>query len=109
MESQVYGKASKPFASFVTFLVSGLAHELVCSVAFRKPSLYFLLGMVVQVPLQLVSKYFENTRFGNIIVWVSLFLGQPLLEVCTIIVEFIIAFVLSRLVCPLSQLVLLSW
>lgn len=80
VESQVYGKASKPFASFVTFLVSGLAHELVCSVAFRKPSLYFLLGMVVQVPLQLVSKYFENTRFGNIIVWVSLFLGQPLLE-----------------------------
>ncbi|KNB44047.1 diacylglycerol o-acyltransferase [Blastocystis sp. subtype 4] len=80
VESQVYGKASKPFASFVTFLVSGIAHELVCSVAFRKPSLYFFMGMVVQVPLQVVSKYFENTRIGNIIVWVSLFLGQPLLE-----------------------------
>ena len=37
--------------------------------------------MVVQVPLQLICKYYENTRFGNIIVWVSLFLGQPLLEV----------------------------
>ena len=37
--------------------------------------------MVVQLPLQLVSKYFENTRVGNMIMWVSLFLGQPLLEV----------------------------
>ena len=102
----MYGKASKPFASFVTFLVSGIAHELVCSVAFRKPSLYFFMGMVVQVPLQVVSKYFENTRIGNIIVWVSLFLGQPLLEVR--IIKLIIAFLLSRLVCPLSQFVLLN-
>ena len=77
----MYGKASKPIASFFTFLVSGLAHELVCSVAFRKVSPYFLLGMVVQVPLQVISKYYENSRFGNIIMWVSLFLGQPLLEV----------------------------
>lgn len=80
VESQVYGKASKPIASFITFMVSGLAHELVCSVAFRKISPYFLLGMVVQVPLQVISKYYENSRFGNIIMWVSLFLGQPLLE-----------------------------
>ena len=64
-----------------TFMVSGIAHELVCSVVFRKLSLYFFLGMVVQLPLQLVSKYFENTRVGNMIMWVSLFLGQPLLEV----------------------------
>ena len=65
-------------------MVSGIAHELVCSVVFRKLSPYFFLGMVVQVPLQLICKYYENTRFGNIIVWVSLFLGQPLLEVsCT--------------------------
>jgi acyl coA:diacylglycerol acyltransferase len=104
----VYGKASKPFASFVTFLVSGIAHELVCSVAFRKPSLYFFMGMVVQVPLQVVSKYFENTRIGNIIVWVSLFLGQPLLEVRINAIKLIIAFLLSRLVCPLSQFVLLN-
>lgn len=104
----MYGKASKPFASFVTFLVSGIAHELVCSVAFRKPSLYFFMGMVVQVPLQVVSKYFENTRIGNIIVWVSLFLGQPLLEVRINGIELIIAFLLSRLVCPLSQFVLLN-
>ena len=83
VESQVYGKASKPIALFITFMVSGLAHEHVCSVAFRKISPYFLLGMVVQVPLQVISKYYENSRFGNIIMWVSLFLGQPLLEVCS--------------------------
>lgn len=64
-----------------TFMVSGMAHELVCSVVFRKVSLYFFMGMVVQLPLQLVSKYFENSRIGNMIMWVSLFLGQPLLEV----------------------------
>lgn len=91
VETQVYAKASKPLASWVparllthslaTFFVSGVAHELVCSVVFRKPSLYFFLGMVVQVPLQLICKHFENSRIGNMIVWVSLFLGQPLLEV----------------------------
>ena len=80
VETQVYAKASKPLASLATFFVSGVAHELVCSVVFRKPSLYFFLGMVVQVPLQLICKHFENSRIGNMIVWVSLFLGQPLLE-----------------------------
>jgi hypothetical protein len=34
-----------------------------------------------QIPLIVVSRYFRGTRRGNVIMWMSLFAGQPLLEV----------------------------
>lgn len=90
-------------------MVSGIAHELVCSVVFRKLSLYFFLGMVVQLPLQLVSKYFENTRVGNMIMWVSLFLGQPLLEVWRARKGVNVVVLLPRLVPAVPKSLLLTF
>ena len=37
--------------------------------------------MLLQAPLVVAGRYFRGTRRGNFIMWLSLFLGQPLLEV----------------------------
>lgn len=75
-----FGQASKSQAQMATFFFSAVFHELIFSVAFKTLRPWFFLGMMVQMPLIFISKFFKNTRRGNYIMWLSLFTGQPLLE-----------------------------
>jgi hypothetical protein len=80
VESMVYYRVSKTSATISVFLVSALFHELITSVAFRAVRPWFFFGMLAQIPLIALSRMFRGKRRGNLIVWCSLFLGQPMLE-----------------------------
>jgi len=86
-ESVKSGK-SKKRAMILTFLFSALMHELVFLVTLQVVRPWFFLGMFGQIPLIFLSKFLVERlpptnarRWGNIFVWVSLFVGQPLLEI----------------------------
>lgn len=68
-------------AVLFTFLLSALLHEVIFSVAFKTVRPYFFLGMLLQVPLVLFTHSLKGTRRGNLIVWLSLYCGHPLLEI----------------------------
>ncbi|XP_018023397.1 diacylglycerol O-acyltransferase 1 [Hyalella azteca] len=72
---------NKFFASLLVFLFSALLHEYLVSVPLQMYKIHVFIGMVLQVPLITVSQTVARTlgcRWGNIIVWSSLILGQPL-------------------------------
>jgi hypothetical protein len=80
LEGIHYGGATKQQAVVATFFVSAIAHELIFSVAFRTVRPYFFLGMLAQLPLIWIGQLYRTRRRGNFVVWLSLFIGQPLLE-----------------------------
>ena len=61
--------------------MSAILHELLFSVAFKTFKAWFFLGMLGQLPMIVISRYFRGKRRGNFLVWLSLFASQPLLEV----------------------------
>ena len=68
-------------ASLTVFFISACLHEYLVSVPLRMFKYYAFLGMVLQVPLMVISqqaKYIVGKRAGNLVVWMSLILGQPL-------------------------------
>ena len=83
IESMYYFKASKDMATFYVFLVSAILHEVVGSLGFKNLKPYFFFAMFMQVPLALLNKKLKNMskRTGNILMWISVMLGQPLLEI----------------------------
>ena len=51
--------------------------------AFRAPAAalpFFFMGMLAQLPLILLGPRLRGRRRGNLVVWLSLVLGQPMLE-----------------------------
>lgn len=78
MTKQGYSKIA---ASTVVFFISAFFHEYLVSVPLQMFRIWAFLGMMSQIPLSLVSRIVEKKlgpRWGNIIVWSSLVLGQPL-------------------------------
>ncbi|XP_032530138.2 diacylglycerol O-acyltransferase 1 isoform X2 [Danaus plexippus] len=72
---------SRALASIVVFFISAFFHEYLVSVPLQMFRIWAFLGMMVQPPLSIISKVVEvkvGSRWGNIIVWSSLILGQPL-------------------------------
>ncbi|KAI8427896.1 hypothetical protein MSG28_002247 [Choristoneura fumiferana] len=72
---------SKTTASAAVFLISALFHEYLVSVPLQMFRVWAFLGMMVQPPLSVISRFAEvkfGSRWGNIIVWSSIILGQPL-------------------------------
>jgi hypothetical protein len=57
-------------------------------------------GFMFQIPLIVVSRYFRGTRRGNVIMWMSLFAGQPLLEVTNDASVHTQSFVVHVVFCP---------
>ena len=58
-----------------------LNDEYLISVPLRLFKVWGFLGMLVQAPLFPITKFVETRlgpRFGNVFVWISLILGQPL-------------------------------
>ena len=74
---------SKTAATFVVFLVSAILHEVLVSVPFHIVRHWSFLGMLGQVPLVAITKYFDRLKpgssIGNIIFWtVFCVVGQPM-------------------------------
>ena len=89
LETQLYFRLRKRGAILLTFLASAILHELVLSVAFKTIRPWFFLAMLSQIPLIVLSRSVQGvggregataSRWGNVFVWVSLYLGQPVLE-----------------------------
>ncbi|KAF7308837.1 O-acyltransferase [Mycena kentingensis (nom. inval.)] len=73
---------SRGSAMFVTFLLSACVHELVMVVVTRKFRFYIFLLQLIQIPLIMVSRLpviKRNKLMGNIVFWLGLFAGFPLL------------------------------
>lgn len=73
---------SKHSATFVTFLLSALVHEMCMAVMFKKVRLYLFIMQLLQVPLVSLSqsKFLKGrTVLGNTIFWLGLFVGPAFL------------------------------
>ncbi|XP_071527892.1 diacylglycerol O-acyltransferase 1 isoform X2 [Panulirus ornatus] len=74
-------KYSKLSASVAVFVLSAILHEYLVSIPLHMYKIGVFLGMMVQIPLGYISTKVESKfgpRWGNMIVWSSLILGQPL-------------------------------
>ncbi|KZP25532.1 hypothetical protein FIBSPDRAFT_733698 [Athelia psychrophila] len=75
-------KLSRTGAMFVTFVVSALAHELVMAVVTKKVRMYLFLLQLSQIPLIAIGRHpviKRNKLAGNIVFWLGLYAGFPLL------------------------------
>ncbi|KAI0272515.1 MBOAT, membrane-bound O-acyltransferase family-domain-containing protein [Gloeopeniophorella convolvens] len=73
---------SRSRAMFVTFLVSALAHELVMAVVSQKIRMYLFTMQLIQIPLIAMGRIpaiKRNKLMGNIVFWLGLYAGFPLL------------------------------
>ncbi|XP_037882583.1 diacylglycerol O-acyltransferase 1 [Glossina fuscipes] len=67
--------------SCIVFFVSAFFHEYFVSIPLQTYKIWAFLGMMGQIPLSTLSKSIERSlgpRMGNIVVWASIILGQPL-------------------------------
>ncbi|CAF0988267.1 unnamed protein product [Rotaria sordida] len=71
---------NKFIGSLVVFLISAFFHEYLISVPLRMLRPWSFLAMIVQVPIGIVVKRIslENKTYGNLAVWISLILIQPI-------------------------------
>lgn len=72
---------SKTTASVIVFFISAFFHEYLVSVPLKTFKIWAFMGMMGQIPLSVFSKMVERNfgaRWGNIVVWTSLIIGQPL-------------------------------
>uniref|UniRef100_A0A0X3Q0M9 O-acyltransferase n=1 Tax=Schistocephalus solidus TaxID=70667 RepID=A0A0X3Q0M9_SCHSO len=71
---------SRFWAGTVVFFVSAIFHELLVSVPLKMLRLWAFLGMLGQQPYALLVYHFcpQGGKTGNIAVWLTLIVGQPL-------------------------------
>ena len=75
-------RLSKTSAMLATFALSAAAHELVMVVVTRKIRMYLFALQLIQIPLILLSRLpaiKKNTLMGNVVFWLGLYAGFPLL------------------------------
>ncbi|GJE91227.1 MBOAT, membrane-bound O-acyltransferase family-domain-containing protein [Phanerochaete sordida] len=75
-------KLSRSSAMFFTFLLSAAVHELVMAIVTKKIRLYLFTLQLAQIPLIAVGRMpaiKRNKLFGNIVFWLGLYAGFPLL------------------------------
>lgn len=75
-------RLSKSTATFITFLLSALVHELVMACLFKKVRGYLFTMQLLQIPVVSVM----NTKFmkgrevlGNVVFWFGMFIGPSVL------------------------------
>ncbi|XP_022254942.1 diacylglycerol O-acyltransferase 1-like [Limulus polyphemus] len=69
---------SKNQASMAVFFVSAFFHEYLVSIPLNMYRIWAFSGMLGQVPFAMfVSRYLHN-QYGNMAVWISIIIGQPL-------------------------------
>ncbi|KAK7114228.1 diacylglycerol O-acyltransferase 1-like isoform X2 [Littorina saxatilis] len=64
-------------SSVAVFFVSAFFHEYLLSVPLKMFKVWAFTGMLMQVPLAYVTGKYMSGKWGNIVVWLSLILGQP--------------------------------
>ncbi|CEF62930.1 Diacylglycerol O-acyltransferase 1 [Strongyloides ratti] len=70
---------TKYVASIAVFVVSAFFHEYLVSIPLKMFRLWAFNGMLAQIPLNMFcDKFVKKGKLGNIIVWLSLILGQPM-------------------------------
>lgn len=71
---------NKAISSFLVFAISAFFHEYLISVPLRMIRPWSFLAMIVQVPIGLAVRRVknENKTYGNMAVWISLILIQPI-------------------------------
>lgn len=75
-------KLSRNSAMFFTFLLSAAVHELVMAIVTKKIRMYLFTLQLAQIPLIAVGRMpviKRNKLFGNIVFWLGLYAGFPLL------------------------------
>ncbi|TKY87998.1 hypothetical protein EX895_003094 [Sporisorium graminicola] len=75
---------SRNMAMFLTFLLSSLVHELVMAIVSGKIRFYLFAAQMVQLPLIVLSQVpfiRRNETLGNMIFWIGLMAGFPLLNI----------------------------
>ncbi|KAF2487009.1 acyl-CoA/sterol acyltransferase [Neohortaea acidophila] len=73
---------SRNAATFVTFLLSALVHEMCMAIMFKKVRGYLLCSQLLQMPLVSLSRsklMKGRDVLGNVIFWIGLFIGPSLL------------------------------
>lgn len=73
---------SKQTATFATFLLSALVHELVMACLFRKVRGYLFTMQLMQMPLVMLSRtkvLKGRNLLGNVIFWIGLFVGPSVI------------------------------
>lgn len=79
---------SKHTASLVTFFLSSVLHELVMIIVSGKLRGYLFFAQMSQYPLILLAQtpLIKNNRsLGNLIFWVGLMIGFPLLNIAYLV------------------------
>lgn len=82
-------RLSRTEATFVTFLLSALVHEMCMAVLFRKVRGYLFMMQLMQMPLAMISKtklLKDKVVLGNVVFWFGLFIGPSLLASLYLIV-----------------------
>ncbi|XP_004345614.2 acyl-CoA:1,2-diacylglycerol O-transferase [Capsaspora owczarzaki ATCC 30864] len=70
---------SRPFGWLAVFLLSALFHEILVSVPLGMFKIWAFAAMMGQIPLAVITeRFFKNSQYGNVVVWFSLVLGQPI-------------------------------
>ncbi|TFY66256.1 hypothetical protein EVG20_g4836 [Dentipellis fragilis] len=75
-------RLSRSSAMFITFFISALAHELVMAVVTHKIRMYLFALQLIQIPLIAVGRIpaiKRNKKLGNVVFWLGLYAGFPLL------------------------------
>lgn len=78
-------KLSKTQATFMTFFISSVIHELSMYVIFKRLRFYLFFFQMLQLPLVIIgnSKFFrEKTILGNVVFWISICTGPSVM--CTL-------------------------
>jgi len=73
---------SKGTATFMTFLLSALVHELVMACLFKKVRGYLFTMQLMQMPLVMLSRtklLKGRNLLGNVVFWIGLFVGPSVL------------------------------
>ncbi|KAL5022706.1 hypothetical protein ScPMuIL_001861 [Solemya velum] len=69
---------SKVIASVAVFAVSAFFHEYLVSVPLRMFRVWAFSAMLGQVPLAIFVMSYVHGKYGNMVVWLSLIMGQPI-------------------------------
>lgn len=65
-------------SQFIVFFISAFFHEYLVSIPLRMFRVWSFLGMIMQLPFAFfVFKYLKG-NYGNMAIWLSLIIGQPL-------------------------------
>lgn len=86
--SSIAGGLGKTWAMLITFLLSAFLHELVMAIVSGKIRGYLFAAQMSQLPLILLSKVpfiRDNETLGNLIFWIGLMAGFPLLNIAYLI------------------------